>query len=256
MCLIAIAWKMHPDIRLFVAANRDEWHDRPAAPAQWWPDEPDIFAGRDLQAGGTWLGVTRDGRFAAITNFRDPSDRKSTAPSRGKLVVDFLRGASSPAEYLDRLRPTANQYNGFNLLVADRQTLLCFSSRDDVISEVPPGVHALSNHSLNEPWPKVEYAKASIGEAFEAKMPEDALFTASLIMLSNAKSAPDERLPHTGVGLEWERLLSPALIIGPRYGTRCSTMVAIGTKDIKFEEHTRDERGNVPNLSKEKISFH
>jgi uncharacterized protein with NRDE domain len=252
MCLIAIAWKAHPGYRLFVVANRDEWYDRPAAPAQWWKDSPNVFAGRDLQAGGTWLGVTRDQKFATITNFRDPSDRKSTAPSRGKLVTDYLRGTLSPAAYLDKLRPTANQYNGFNLLVADQNTLLYFSSRDDVIVEVEPGIHALSNHSLNEPWPKVEYAKSSIGEAFEAKMPEDALFIRSLAIFSREVRADDERLPETGVGLEWERILSPVMIVGARdgakYGTRCTTIVGIKTHEVRFEEHTRDSHGRIENV--------
>jgi uncharacterized protein with NRDE domain len=258
MCLIAIAWRTHPDYRLFVAANRDEWHDRPAAPAQWWKDSTNVFAGRDLQAGGTWLGVTRDQKFAAITNFRDPSDRKSTAPSRGKLVADYLRGTLSPAAYLNKLRPTANQYNGFNLLVADQNTLLYFSSRDDVIVEVEPGIHALSNHSLNEPWPKVEYVKSSIGEAFEAKMPEDALFIRSLSIFSNENRADDERLPETGVGLEWERILSPVMIVGEqdgaKYGTRCTTIVGIKSHEVRFEEHTRNEMGTVIQIARETIS--
>jgi uncharacterized protein with NRDE domain len=258
MCLIAIAWKAHPDYRLFVAANRDEWHSRPAAPAHWWKDDPDIFAGRDLQAGGTWLGITRDQKFAAITNFRDPSDRKSTAPSRGKLVADYLRGTLSPAAYLDTLRPTANQYNGFNLLVADQNTLLYFSSRDDEIIEVAPGIHALSNHSLNEPWPKVEYAKSSIGEAFEAKLSEDALFIRSLAIFSNEDRADDRHLPETGVGLEWERILSPAMIVserdGAKYGTRCTTLVGVKSHETRFEEHTRDATGKVVQVVRETIS--
>jgi uncharacterized protein with NRDE domain len=262
MCLIAIAWKAHPGYRLFVAANRDEWYDRPAAPAHWWKDSPNVFAGRDLQASGTWLGIARDQKFAAITNFRDPSDRKSTAPSRGKLVADYLRGALSPAAYLNKLRPTANQYNGFSLLVADQNTLLYFSSRDDEIIEVPPGIHALSNHSLNEPWPKVEYAKSSIGGAFEAKLPEDAIFIRGFAIFSNEDRADDKRLPETGVGLEWERILSPAMIVGERdgarvgakYGTRCTTLVGVKSHEVRFEEHTRDATGKVVQVIRETIS--
>jgi uncharacterized protein with NRDE domain len=258
MCLIAIAWQAHPEFRLFVAANRDEWHDRPAEPAHWWREDPNIFAGRDLQAGGTWLGITRGGRFAALTNFRDPSDRKSTAPSRGKLVAGYLRGSLSPADYLGELRTAVSQYNGFNLLVADQQTLLYFSSRDNLVTAVSPGIHALSNHRLNEPWPKVEYAKSSIGEAFEAKLSEDALFIRSLAIFSNENLAADDRLPDTGVGLDWERILSPALIVGERdgakYGTRCTTLVSVKTHEVRFEEHTRNEAGKVTQVVRETIS--
>src|SRR5258706_6908216 len=156
MCLILFAWQAHPDYPLVVAANRDEWRDRPTAPAAWWDDAPDILAGRDLEAGGTWLGVTRAGRFAAITNFRDPSDRKSTAPSRGQLVADFLRGDDAPRDYLAALAAKAARYNGFNLLLADDKSMCYFGSREGEIIDVAPGIHGLSNHLLDEPWPKVK----------------------------------------------------------------------------------------------------
>ena len=246
MCLIAFAWKVHADYPLIVAANRDEWHDRPAAPAAWWSDHPNILAGRDLKAGGTWLGVTRNGRFAALTNFRDPSDRKTDAPSRGQLVSDYLIGTMSAREYLLELREHAGKYQGFNLLAGDMNSLHYFSSRIGEIIKVPPGVHALSNHSLNEPWPKVEKTKSALGAALQGKMPWKARQVAIYAMLSDTTPAPDEALPDTGVGLEWERVLSSAMIVGEKYGTRCSTVMGIwANSEIHFAEHSRDASGIV-----------
>ena len=293
MCLILFAWQAHPDYPLVVAANRDEWRERPAAPAVWWDDAPDILAGRDLEAGGTWLGVLRSGRFAAITNFRDPSDRKSTAPSRGQLVANYLRGRATPRDYLAALGENAARYNGFNLLLADDNTMCYFGSREGTVIDVAPGIHGLSNHLLDEPWPKVEKGKSAlgaafaalpgghwegepskargskqrdpakrasdevparaeavqsnsiIGEGFEAKTPEDALLERSFAFLSDTSLAADTALPDTGVGLEWERVLSPALIIADKYGTRNSTVLLRGTREIVFEERSRGEAGNV-----------
>ncbi|HEX9390471.1 MAG TPA: NRDE family protein [Usitatibacteraceae bacterium] len=245
MCLILFAWQAHPDYPLVVAANRDEWRDRPTAPAAWWDDAPDILAGRDLEAGGTWLGVTRAGRFAAITNFRDPSDRKSTAPSRGQLVADFLRGDDAPRDYLAALAAKAARYNGFNLLLADDKSMCYFGSREGEIIDVAPGIHGLSNHLLDEPWPKVKNGKSALGAAFETKMPQGALLERSFDILSNTMRAPDATLPNTGVGLEWERVLSPALIVTEKYGTRCSTVLLRGEREIVFEERTRGDAGEV-----------
>jgi uncharacterized protein with NRDE domain len=246
MCLIAFAWKARPDFPLIVAANRDEWHERPAAAAAWWPAYPDVLAGRDLEAGGTWLGVTRDGRFAALTNFRDPSERKSTAPTRGRLVLDYLSNPQKPLDFIDRLSPHAARYNGFNLLLSDGESMYWYGSRENEALEIAPGIHALSNHRLDEPWPKVENAKSSMGAAsgaFPAGTPHlEPFFT----LLSNDAQAPDHALPDTGVGLEWERVLSPALIVSDRYGTRCSTVFTMSTdRQICFEERTRDQAGRV-----------
>jgi len=238
MCLIALAWRAHPDFPLVVAANRDEWRDRPAVPAHWWDDHPAILAGRDLQAGGTWMGVTRARRFAAVTNFRDPSDRRSTALSRGALVTEFLRGEDPPEAYLARLAARASLYNGFNLLVGDAGSLFYFGSREGEVRAVEPGVHALSNHLLDEPWPKVRRARAGMREALGD---DEALFT----LLSDATPAPDESLPATGVGIARERQLSPILITGADYGTRASTVLRLGAGAARFEERTRDATGTV-----------
>lgn len=250
MCLIAFAWNAHPDYRLIVGANRDEWHDRPASYAGWWNDHPQILAGRDLKAGGTWMGVTRNGRFAAVTNFRDPGDQKSTAVSRGELVTAFLLGDSTPQIFLSAISVNAHAYNGFNLLVSDSSSLAYFSSRDRAIEILEPGVYALSNHTLNEPWPKVTMAKSALDAILQAEMPEKARQMAIYTFLSNSSLAPDATLPDTGVGIEWERMLSPALIVTAQYGTRASTMLSIANDDaVLFEEHTRSPDGAVSHVA-------
>ena len=171
MCLIALAWRARTDLPLVVAANRDEWRDRPAQRAHWWPDHPDILAGRDLQAGGTWMGITRGGRFAAVTNFRDPSDKRSTARSRGGLVTGFLLGTESPARFLAELSARAGEYNGFNLVLGDGDSLFYYGSREGEPRAIEPGVHGLSNHLLDEPWPKVVRARERMGIALALSDP-------------------------------------------------------------------------------------
>jgi uncharacterized protein with NRDE domain len=242
MCLIALAWRAHPQRPLVVAANRDEWRERPAKPAHWWPDHPNLLAGRDLQAGGTWMGVTKEGRFAAVTNFRDPSDKRSTARSRGSLVADFLLSDETASAFLARLAPHAGEFNGFNLVLGDGEGLYYFGSREGEARAVEPGVHALSNHLLDEPWPKVRRASAAMNEALAAPDPATPL----IAMLSDATRAQDGHLPDTGVGLDWERRLSPALITGRDYGTRASTLLVMGSDaSVHFEERTRDDDGRV-----------
>jgi len=240
MCLIALAWKAHPDSPLVVAANRDEWRARPTAPAIWWEGRPDLLAGRDLEAGGTWMGVTRGGRFCAVTNFRDPSGKRGTARSRGELVADFLSGIESPAAYCGMLARRAGDYNGFNLLAGAGGSLVYFGSREGEAREVEPGIHALSNHLLDEPWPKVHRAREAMAKAVAEG--DESLFA----MLSDTTPGRDGELPDTGVGLAWERRLSPALITGEDYGTRASTVMRMSaTGRVRFEERTRDATGTV-----------
>jgi uncharacterized protein with NRDE domain len=240
MCLVAIAWQARPEHPLVVAANRDEWRDRPAIPAQWWSEHPHLLAGRDLQAGGTWMGVTRSGRFAAVTNFRDPSERRSTALSRGTLVTQFLLGDEEPARFVAGLASRAAGYNGFNLLAGDAGSLFYFGSREGEVRAVEPGVHALSNHLLDEPWPKVAKAREAMRASLDRG--DEPLFA----MLSDASPAPDEALPDTGVGLERERWLSSILITGETYGTRASTVLRVGAcGEVRFEERTRNASGEV-----------
>jgi uncharacterized protein with NRDE domain len=242
MCLIALAWRAAEGFPLVVAANRDEWRERPSEPAQWWPDHPGLLAGRDLQAGGTWMGITRGGRFAAVTNFRDPSDKRSTARSRGGLVTEYLLGTDSPKEFLAGLAARAREYNGFNLVLGDATSLFYYGSREGEARAIEPGVHGLSNHLLDEPWPKVVRAGRRMQDVLGASAPAPALFET----LSDTTLAGDDELPSTGVGLEWERRLSPALIVGPDYGTRASTVVTLSCLgEVSFEERTRDPQGAV-----------
>lgn len=227
MCLIVFAWKVVPGASLVLAANRDEFYDRPSAPAAWWDEYPNVFAGRDLQGGGTWLGISRDSRIAAVTNIRAPNERIAHAPSRGALVADYLCGKLSPQEYIAQLAPRAHQYNGFNLLVGDAETMVCYNNRD---TESPgngrplaPGIYGLSNDRLDAPWPKVVRTKAQFASLLCQGAPEDAYFE----MLSCTAKASDCRLPKTGVSLEVERMLSAVCIQSPDYGTRVSTVVTM-----------------------------
>jgi uncharacterized protein with NRDE domain len=254
MCLILFAWKVRADTPLIVAANRDEWHRRAAAAATWWPSHPDILAGQDLEAHGTWLGVTRAGKFAAITNFREPSQAKTGTLSRGQLAVNYLRGQQSPREYLEELATHAADYNGFNLLLADQENMFCYSSVENKIEEVTPGVHGLSNRALDTPWPKVEIGRTNMGAVLEAKLLEDALPERLLAILSNDTRAADATLPDTGVGLDWERKLSSALIVSEDYGTRCSTIFIGGGHSSKFVEHTRDATGEIVSTARFQFS--
>ena len=235
MCLVLVAWRSHPDYPLVVAANRDEFFARPAAPAAFWADAPAVLAGRDLQAGGTWMGATRGGRFAALTNFRDPAVLRAAAASRGHLVADFLRGRHSAAAYLAALAPRAGAYNGFNLLVGDGTDLAWISNAGGVPRLLAPGIYGLCNHLLDTPWPKVEAAKSALAAALAALPDDAALFR----LLRDDSVHPDDALPRTGVSLEWERLLSAAFVRAPGYGTRSSTLLRIGKDDwAVFDEQT------------------
>ena len=246
MCLIILAWKARADLPLVVAANRDEWRDRPAEPARWWPDHPEMLAGKDLEAGGTWMGITRGGRFAAVTNFRDPSERRSTARSRGTLVTEFLLGAESPPDFLARLASSASEYNGFNLVIGDGATLWYYSSREDKAREIEPGVHGLSNNLLNEPWPKVVKGRAKMREALRDNDPTPQLFE----LLSDHSFVDDTQLPRTGVGIDWERRLAMALITGADYGTRASTVLTVDAAgNARFEERVLGPQGDVAHVT-------
>jgi uncharacterized protein with NRDE domain len=179
------------------------------------------LAGRDLEAGGTWLGVARNGRFAALTNYRDPSRTKPGAPSRGELVSRFLTGRLAPQAYLSELESSADRYNGFNLVFGDLDGLWCFSNCGESEQALAPGIYGLSNHLLDTPWPKVARGKSALNAALQA-LPDEAPFFA---LLRNDNIAPDEVLPRTGVSLEWERLLSAAFVRSPQYGTRSATVL-------------------------------
>ena len=231
MCLIAFCYRTEPSFRLTLLANRDEFYERETLPAAWWDDQPKLLAGRDLRGGGSWLGVTRDGRFAALTNYRDPRQQRPDAPSRGALVADFLAGTMTPAAYLQALGERSRDYNGFNLIVGDRQSLYYLSNVSGAIERIPAGVHALSNHVLNTPWPKVERLKSALAAAGPLH-DSDAL----LDLLLDDSLPPDEQLPDTGVGIEWERRLGSIFIASPSYGTRASTLLCLDEEQCEFVE--------------------
>ena len=240
MCLVLVVWRMHPKYPCLVAANRDEFHARPTARAEWWPDHPQILAGRDLEAGGTWLGVTRTGRFAALTNYRDPEQRRAAAPSRGGLVTSMLQSGASVAEGLGYLRAVGANYNGFNLIFSDGERLGIYESVRGTGRELGPGIYGLSNHLLDTPWPKVQNAKTRLEAALLGLTD-----TAPLLdLLRDDRPASDAQLPRTGVSLEWERLLSSAFVRAADYGTRCSTIIRIEREGrAYFDEWSWDSVG-------------
>ncbi len=231
MCLIVFAWKVVPGAPLIACANRDEFYDRPSAPAAHWPEHPSIFAGRDLQGGGSWMGVTEDGpsgpKFAAITNIRGPQERRVDVPTRGALVADYLAGDLGASDYVASIAAGADAYNGFNLVLGDRETLIWYSNRgqSDPRNGQPlePGIYGISNGLLDAPWPKVVRTKAQFASLLCQGAPEEAYFE----MLADTTRAPDLRLPDTGVAIDLERVLSAVCIETPGYGTRTSTVVRL-----------------------------
>jgi uncharacterized protein with NRDE domain len=250
MCLVLFAHRAHTDYRLVVAANRDEWFERATAPAGFWRDAPDVLAGRDLAANGTWLGVTRTGRFAALTNFRDPASHRPDAPSRGALVSAFLTSSASPAAYLSSLGREAARYNGFSLLVGDATSLFYFSNQEGEARELAPGLYGLSNHLLDVPWPKVRAGKARLSERLNGRVSAEGL----LEFLDDAGEAPDGDLPDTGVGLERERQLSPLRIRAGGYGTRSSTALLVSSGgEVSFVERSFDESGAEAGVVRERF---
>ena len=237
MCLVLLAWEKHPRHRLIVAANRDEFYARPTAPAGWWQDSPRVLAGRDLREGGTWMGVTRDGRFAAVTNVREPQAYRVGAPSRGHLVGNFLLSRAPSLGYAAGLMPIAPMFNGFNLLLFDGVTLAWFSNRGTGARTLPPGVYGLSNALLDTPWPKVVLGKDDLRRALDG--PEDEMEERLFASLARRDPAPEAELPRTGVGDERERALSSAFIATPEYGTRSSTVLLVGRDgEVSLTERT------------------
>lgn len=239
MCLIVFAWRAHPDFPLVLGANRDEFLDRPTQPAAFWPEQPYLLAGRDLRGGGTWLGITRSGRIAAVTNFRQGTAARSDLRSRGLLVSDFLTAERSPAEHLASVATQRREYDGFNLLAGDRRELRYFSNRGGDPEPLAPGIHGLSNALLDTPWPKVDRAKAALAPLLDRG--RDALVDGVLAVLADRDRPPDHALPSTGVSLEWERCLAPVFIASPGYGTRSSTVLLVDLEGgVTFFERSFD----------------
>ena len=236
MCLIVLAYNAHPRYPLLLAANRDEFHERPAAPAHFWTDAPDVLAGRDLQAGGTWLGLHRSGRFAALTNHRDLHRPPKQGPSRGLLVRDALEGAID-------LDSTA-AYAGFNLLHGHLDDLRYHNNLEPTDQGLSNGIHGISNAFLNTPWPKVQAAKKGMEQLLDA--PDAQLIGGLFALLANDDPAPDERLPDTGLSRDLERAVSPIFIRTDGYGTRCSTVLLVDANgNVHFEERTWPHGGAV-----------
>ena len=234
---IVVGWRLREDYPLMLAANRDEFFARPAAPADFWEDHPGILAGRDLLQGGTWLGLTRSGRFAAVTNFRDGRRARAGQRSRGWLVRDYLLSEQQPAGFLAQVRASAHEYDGFNLLAGTLRGLFHYSNHGTEVTAVPAGAHGLSNHLLNTPWPKVQRARQGLAALADDSGP--CAGRSTLRAARRSDSSADEALPDTGIGLEWERLLSTALIRSAEYGTRCSTVLLVDrTGRARFEERT------------------
>jgi uncharacterized protein with NRDE domain len=244
MCLIIFSYDMHPRYRLIFAANRDEYYNRPTAPLCFWDDAPGILAGRDLKRNGTWLGVTRSGRIAAITNFREPGDQIEDAPSRGHLVSNFLVSKESPNTYVEHVKSMGDRYNGFNLFIGDRAELFYYSNRNNHVEKLKPGIYGVSNRFLDTPWPKVAKGKADLIKIIDNtdKIDHEDLFG----ILKDSAYPPDSELPDTGVGLDWERILSPLFITSEFYGTRSSSVVLMDRSDkVTFLERTFISDGGV-----------
>jgi len=234
MCLLVLAWRTHPRYRLVVAANRDEFHQRPAAALAPWTDRGDIIGGRDLQANGAWLAVDTRQRFGIVTNFREFGRRKRSAPSRGGLIPAFLSQDGAPGECLQALETDAPGYAGFNLLLADRDSLWYASNRADQFArELPPGIYGLSNEFLDTPWPKLVRVRARFTALLAAHGAADAVaLTAGLFdMLGDRETAESASLPVGDLSPEWARKLSAPFVLDATYGTRCSTILTISNDD-------------------------
>ena len=244
MCLIVFAYRVHPSFPVIIAANRDEFYARPTAAMGEWADAPQIVAGRDLEGGGTWMGISREGRLAALTNYREPGRLRSDAPSRGHLVSDFLRGEANLNRYIDNISLTSQDYNGYNILISDGSRWVYVSNRSPAPRELPPGIYGLSNHLLNTPWPKVRRSCLAVEHLLASASPPT--IPPLMDILQDRTVPPDAALPRTGVGLEWERRLGSIFIHSAIYGTRSSTVLLLdreGTAQIC--ERTFDVNGFV-----------
>jgi uncharacterized protein with NRDE domain len=243
MCLIAIAWRVHPRFPLALIANRDEAHARPTAAAGFDPEAPDVYGGCDLVQGGSWLQVSTRGRMAAVTNVRAGIAGETAPRSRGALVRDFVRGEARAGALLSSLAPVAAEFGRFNMLAWDGDSLVFASNHPGFASHpVAPGLHAMSNGAFDAPWPKSTHATRALEawlqspEATTAEAPGIAALAPLLDALADTSVAPDASLPDTGVGLELERALSPPFVRGAVYGTRCSSVVLVGNDAIVFAE--------------------
>ncbi|HUQ11834.1 MAG TPA: NRDE family protein [Steroidobacteraceae bacterium] len=248
MCLLVLAWRCHARYRAVVAANRDEFHARPAAALAPWTDSPGLAGGRDLQAGGAWFAMDARQRFGIVTNFREFGRRRGSAPSRGALIPSFLSGEASPEEALRALETAAPAYAGFNLLLADRDSLWYASNRAEQFArELPPGIYALSNEFLDTPWPKLVRVRARFTELLSSGAAEEpeSLTRQLLDMLADRETAPPESLPPGDLPAEWARKLSAPFVLDAEYGTRCSTILTADDFGTTLVERRFDAAGRV-----------
>ncbi|WP_395343611.1 NRDE family protein [Ningiella sp. W23] len=237
MCILFIAVEQHPDYPLIVAANRDEFHQRPTQASAFWPEYPDVLAGKDLQAGGSWMGVSATGKLAALTNIRAPGKEISEARSRGELVMNFLTDNVGAKEYLGRLSSSAAEFNGYNLLFGNLDSLQVYNNFDDSVYSLKKGVYGLSNASLNSPWPKLDLGRSELVKYCQQStiLNIEHLFD----LLGNSTKASDEVLPQTGVPIEWERKLSSIFIESPDYGTRsCTVLLMDKHRQVFWQERS------------------
>ena len=250
MCLILFAIDQHNDYPLVVIANRDEFYARPTRSAHWWDDHPHIFAGRDLQAQGTWMGVDRMGRFAAVTNVREPGMKQDAPLSRGDLPKNFLAGDLIAQDYIEQLEDDMAEYAGFNLLVADDSGCWFASNRSAGITKIPAGFYGISNGRFDEPWPKLESGKRALQQNLQVNLDADNL----LMILAASDQAHDQALPTTGVPIETERLLSSRFIKSDEYGTRASSLLLFSRQNtIHFTERNFDRTGAIGDAVAETI---
>lgn len=237
MCLLFVAYNLSSRYRFVIAANRDEFFDRPTAPLDYLDGKKSILGGRDLQGGGTWLGVSRDLRFGAITNYRDTIAVKSDAPSRGEIVYNYLGGQKTGSDYLKDLSHKANCYAGFNVVFGDRRGLFYYSNKSGDVRQLGEGFYGLSNHLLDTPWPKVTRGKYFLQPCMVTESPVD---VERIFELLRDDAQPEDKvLPDTGVGLSLERLLAPIFICGEGYGTRSSAIITVTHEgEVHFSEKT------------------
>jgi uncharacterized protein with NRDE domain len=239
MCLVLFAWKVHPEHRLVLAANRDEFHQRPSRELHWWPDQPNLLAGRDLQAGGTWLAVGRTGRFATVTNYREHQRKKPGLRSRGAIVTDFVGGKDRPATFAESIE--GERYAGFSLLAADDADLCYVSNRGDDPVTLAPGVYGLSNASLGAPWAKVVRGRDALHSLIDSG---NANLTSLVRLMGDRTAAPVHEIETGELPFELARALTATFIVSPDYGTRCTTVMTWSySGDVSLGEYRFDPAG-------------
>lgn len=251
MCLVVLGWQQHPDFPLVMAGNRDEFHSRPTENAHWWPDQPDILGGRDLQAGGTWLALHRNGRFATVTNYRDAELPSADFRSRGHLVTEFLNAESSTLDYLNSI--DGARYAGFNLLVCDGESLGWYSNRSEGVKILPPGIYGLSNALLDSPWHKVRRARQGLEKLLaENRINESELFR----LLADREKAPVNQIESARLPFATAHAISAPFIVLPDYGTRSSSVALLDSNcGWRFKERRFDALGHRSGESAFRIGF-